>query len=126
MALVTDAEVKAILSTTIDTTAFIDTADVLVNDALATAGYSADLLKKIELYLAAHFACLMDPREKSVQAGASVTFEGLTGKGLDWSRYGQVVKLLDKKGILAGQDGKQLGKVTVAKRTELDPEGNPV
>jgi hypothetical protein len=123
--LVTDAEVKTILSTEIDTSAFILSADALINDVLGTAGYSADLLKQIELYLSAHLACLMDPREKQVHAGASVTFEGETGLGLNWSRYGQVVKLFDKKGILASL-GKMQAKIRVASRTELDPEGNPV
>lgn len=118
---VTDADVKSILDTKIDTTPFITTANVMVDEMLAGAGYSDGRLFQIELWLSAHFACMMDPREADVQAGASATFEGKTEMGLDWSRYGQQVKVLDTAGILATALKTAVqGRVTVVTRRERD------
>ncbi len=116
---VTDAEVKGILDTDIaDTTPFILTANLIVNEVLATAGYSDERLYQIELWLSAHFACHMDARETSVDAGASASFEGKTDMGLNWSRYGQQAQLLDTSGLLTAL-GKVRGRVTVAPRVEM-------
>ena len=105
MALVTDAEVKTIIDTTIDTSAFITTADIIVSENLASAGYTDARLKQIELWLTAHFVCQWDKRVSSEKIGdASNTYEGKTGMGLDSSSYGQQVKLLDTQGILANMD----------------------
>jgi hypothetical protein len=123
---VTDDEVKEILNTTIDTTAFIRAAHVMVENMLASAGLGETTLIEIERWLAAHFACCYDPRETSVTIGNSrADFEGQTGKGLDFTRYGQMVKLLDTSGLLA-RAGRRTGMVTVASRIELDSAGNAV
>src|SRR5438309_3396699 len=92
---VTDDEVKEILATTVDTTPFIRAAHVLVNDALTGKGLEESTLIEIERWLAAHFACMRDPRESQVDAGAKAWFEGKTDMGLNFTRYGQMVKLLD-------------------------------
>lgn len=116
---VSDEEVKQILSTTIDTTPFIETAHVLVEEVFTTAGHSEDRLTKIELWLSAHFACMMDPRESEVEAGAKAVFEGKTGMYLNFTRYGQMAMVLDTSGVLASlSTGKVKGRVTVAPRTE--------
>ncbi len=107
MSRVVDSEVKEIIITTITTDAHIAAANVLVTHHLASKGLSAELLKEIERWLAAHFVAMTDPREHEVSVGtyeARAVFEGKTGMGLDHTRYGQQVKLLDASGVL-GQIG---------------------
>ncbi len=103
MARVTDAEVKEIITTSITTTAHITAANLLVTEHLASKNISDALLKEIERWLAAHFVAMTDPREHEVSVGtyeARAVFEGRTAMGLDHSRYGQQVKLLDPSGTL--------------------------
>jgi len=117
---VTDADVKTILETTIDCVPFINAAHVIVDDTLLSTGYSEERLTQIELWLAAHYACMRDPREAMLQlgqAGVGVTFEGTTGLGLDFSRYGQQVKVMDTSGILSTL-GRARGSVIRASREE--------
>ncbi len=109
MALRTDApEVCAIIDTDLtgDTVLpFITTASVLVDEHLTseTPALSDDLLKQIEMYLAAHFITLWDPRALKEEAGdTKFTYEGKTGEGLDSSRYGQMAQTLDPTGKLSG------------------------
>lgn len=114
MARVSDSEVKSILDTTIDTTPFITTASLVVDEELDSSGLSEARLTQIELYLAAHFACLMDPRVASESVdGASNTYEGKTGMGLDRTSYGQQVKLLDTSGALVSMDQKKASITTI-------------
>ena len=127
MARVVDGEVKEILDTEIeDTTPFIDVANLLVTKLLGSTDHTDAHLKKIELWLAAHFSCMRDNREKEVEADRSrATFEGETGMGLDYTRYGQMAKLLDTSGILAARDkasseGRRQATITVAPREELE------
>ena len=100
---VTHAELILIFDTDIaDTTPFITTANLIVTDKLDSEGFTAAHLKEIEQYLAAHFASLMDPRIAQEKIGeVAVTYEGKTGLGLDGTKYGQTVKMLDTTGILA-------------------------
>lgn len=85
----------------------INTASLLVDEELATVTppLSVDRLKKIELYLAAHFAVgvfeagglvrkKIDTVEEEYQEISSLV------KGLQASRYGQMVILLDSTGRL--------------------------
>lgn len=100
---VTDNEVKKILNTTIETTPFIATASLIVDETLADQGLSDARLKQIELYLSAHLACTMDPRLTNESVGdASNTYQTASagGKGLDATSYGQHVKMLDTTGLL--------------------------
>jgi len=100
---VTDNEVKKILNTTIETTPFIATASLIVDETLADQGLSDARLKQIELYLSAHLACTMDPRLTNESVGdASNTYQTASagGKGLDATTYGQHVKMLDTTGLL--------------------------
>ena len=105
MPLVTDSDVKQILDTTVDTTPFINAADLIVTQYLTLSGLSTAMLTEIERWLAAHLTCMLDPRETAKAMGDSrVTFEaGPLGQGLCATRYGQQVLLLDTTGTLAAQ-----------------------
>lgn len=106
MARVTGREVKGIIQTRFDeieVEPFVDTAHVLVDTHLAGAGLSEELLKQIELWLAAHLIAIDDPRttDRNVD-GLRISFERAEqGKGLDSTRYGQQVRMLDPTGKLA-------------------------
>ena len=114
---VTDSEVKGILTTTIETYPFIQTANSIVNANLSGLLVEATL-KQIELWLAAHLACMMDPRESRVKVGeAEATFEGKTDMGLNFTRYGQMVKMLDTTGRLSAL-GLQRARFSVVARGE--------
>ena len=102
---VTDAEVRGILRTTItDLTPFITTANALVNSrVMGQSGMSEDLLKQVELWLAAHFAAIRDPQASSESAGGvSASYMiGSPDKGLNATPYGQQAVSLDISGSLA-------------------------
>ena len=86
--------------------AFILTANLVVTQYLGTTDVLAPVLTEIETYLAAHLATIRDPRTKTESAdGVAFTFEGMTGLGLEGSKYGQTVILLDPTGTFA-----ELGK----------------
>jgi len=104
---VTDADVKQIIALNVltDTTVFIDTAHLLVDEYLSTKGISEALLTQIEKYLSAHLVALHnDERQLTEQelGDATDTYTGTFGKGLDSTQYGQTVKMLDPTGIFAG------------------------
>lgn len=87
---------------------FIDTAASLTNK-VSTNDTASELdaadLELIERYLAAHFYCLADPLYASKSTGgASGSFQGQTGMGLDFTPYGQTAKRLDVTGYLARLD----------------------
>lgn len=103
MALVTDEEVKQLIDTERDMTPFIDIADLIVSEQLATSGLSSARLKQIELYLAAHYAAITEERGslKSIKVGeATDTFDTQAGQGLKLTRYGQQAISLDTSGTL--------------------------
>ena len=105
----TGAEVREIIETDLDddqVLPFLDTSNVLVDEHLiVTPAISAPLLKKIEIYLAAHFITLWDPRSQKEEAGDTrFTYEGKTAMGLDSSKYGQMAQTLDPTGKLSQLD----------------------
>lgn len=102
MARVTSAEVATIITTSLDVTPFINTANLLVTRLLSAAGYAEGTLKDIELYLAAHFTALVDQRPVDETVGpASASFVNQFDKYLDFTVYGQTAKMLDTSGTLA-------------------------
>jgi hypothetical protein len=113
MARTTDAEVKKIIALNVltDTTPFITTANLLVTQHLGLSGISSDLLAQIEKYLAAHFVAL-HPDERQLKnqklGDATDTYGGDFGKMLDFTQYGQMVKMLDYTGTLAGVGGESV------------------
>lgn len=111
MARVEVDEVKQIIETSLSDpiiTAFIDSANVTVTALLGTSTVlSTDQMKEIEKWMAAHLiACTRERQVKSESVdGASVTYEGSTGDGLDSTMYGQMAKMLDTSGVLASSIG---------------------
>lgn len=105
---VTIDDVKDILDTAMGDgpmLAFIAVANVVVNQRLLLQNYPDELLKEIERWLAAHYACMRDPRLHSQGVhNAQTTYEGQTGEGFAASRYGQQAMRLDVNGILVQLD----------------------
>lgn len=105
MARVTTAEVREIIDTELtNLTPFIMAADQLVDQvAAADSSLAAAHLKEISRWLSAHFAAMRDPQAaKSTVGPTSFTYEGKTGTGLEFTRYGQQALLLDTSGTLVG------------------------
>lgn len=101
----TGGEVKNVI-TTAKTAAqvefYITAANLIVTDAVGGESLSDATLKEIEIYLSAHMVSMDDPsivREKTGDSEA--TYHGKSDMGLDFSPYGQMVKLLDPTGKLA-------------------------
>lgn len=96
---VTDADVKEIIEDiSFDTSSFIDTANVIVNDQIASKISSEELLKRIELYLAAHFVALTAERGGIVRStfmDASESYADVYKGGFRSTRYGQQALALD-------------------------------
>lgn len=97
---VDSAEVKVVIDTSLtDLTAFILVASQQVD---RISGLTAAVLKEIERWLAAHFVAIRDKRTSKDNVGdSSHTYEGKTGMGLQFTRYGQQALLLDTTGTLA-------------------------
>ncbi len=94
--LITDANLREICTELEDyedvsTDIFISSAHTIVYEELLNAGYSADRLALIELYLAAHFAALTYPVVASEGIGgkANESFQYKVGLGLNFTKYGQ-------------------------------------
>ena len=102
LARVTDADVKGIVDTTVDTTPFINSAHVIVEEELYPLGVlTEDRLTQIELYLAAHFLGALEPHIIQEKIGDAVnTYARQASLGLDSTPYGQQAKLLDSTGTL--------------------------
>ena len=115
---VTAAEVKMIIDTDLTdlvVDAFILGANVTVTEVLGSDTSITDAHKKeIERWLAAHL--LAATREQQTQkagaAGASITYQGQTGMGLNSTLYGQQVLALDTTGKMAGAMSKQRASIS--------------
>lgn len=97
---VTDADVKELFDDIVgfDTTNFIDTANVIVDEHLTSVISSVGLLTKIELYLAAHFVALTFERGglvRSAALDASESYANVFKSGFRSTRYGQQALALD-------------------------------
>jgi hypothetical protein len=101
---VTADEVKAIISTRLtDLDAFITAANQVVDVRLKNKGFTDPQLKEIERWLAAHFVAIHSPnktREK-IDTASEGYQSGSLGKALDFTAYGQQVKVLDWTGTLS-------------------------
>lgn len=89
-----------------DLTRFISAAEQLVDrQCVPTGKYNASELANIEMWLAAHFVAIRDPRYASETMGAaSVTMQNKIGMNLGSTPYGQQAMLLDDQGGLAYLD----------------------
>lgn len=99
---VTDSEVFEIIDTSLtNIDPFINSASLIVDGYLLSKGLSDEILKQIELYIAAHLLSLKDPRTKSVGVDVlSESYQGQWGLGLNGTSYGQTAILLDSSGTL--------------------------
>lgn len=107
MALRTDpTRVRNVIQTLpdLDPSFAIDVANALTNYVASkdTAGVlTTELLLEIETYLAAHFYALRDQAYRSKSTGAaSATFQGVSGKRLEATDWGQQAIALDITGTL--------------------------
>lgn len=102
---VTNEEVKKIIKTSLieeEIAPHIEAANALVTDLLSSEEYGADRLRHIELWLAAHIVAMTDQQVTEEKIGdATQKYGGRHGLGLDYTRFGQMVKLLDHHGVLA-------------------------
>jgi hypothetical protein len=101
----TATAVKVILDTDLtdaQITAFITTANALVDDQLLNKGLSSTILTEIEKWLAAHLASIRDQRvsRESIGDEYSATYQGKTDMGLEATLYGQTALALDTTGTL--------------------------
>lgn len=98
--------------------AFIDTATLVISrvNTCATAKgitLSTDELEMMERYLAAHYFSHADQLYQSKATnGASGSFQGVTGKGIESSQYGMTAIQLDPSGCLASITKGQRASVT--------------
>ena len=120
---VTNQEVEEIFdnSDSLPIKAFIVGANLIVTKNLtgAGAGLSAAELKEIERWLAAYMVAMRTRQEESVKVETGqATFTGTYGMGLDSTQYGQMVKVLDRSGILASL-GMRQAKFSVVQEGEL-------
>lgn len=106
MARVTVSELQDIYDTTLTNaqlTAFINSANIMVDSNLSEAGLSETVLEQIEMYLAAHLASLRDQRvqQENIAGEYSAHYQGKTDMGLNATYYGQMVLVFDTSGTLA-------------------------
>lgn len=105
---IVDADVKAVIDTKRDTTPFIVTAQLVVNEVLIDATLSAARKDKIVLYLAAHLVFITESEGLvSAQVGdmheeyIPRTYGNTTPVSLAMTPYGKIALLLDTSGKLA-------------------------
>lgn len=90
-----------------DLQAFIDTATLVISRMVTCAlakgiTLSTDELEMLERYLAAHYFSHADQMYQSKATnGASGSFQGQTGKGIESSQYGMTALQLDPSGCLS-------------------------
>lgn len=106
---VTVDQVNNIIDTGRDLTTFIETANLIVTEDLVGKGLSDARLTQIELYLTAHLVTLTEERGGLTRTRTGDATDGYaaptrTGKGLELTRYGQMVMTLDTTGILRGSN----------------------
>lgn len=101
----TEDEVKSIIDTALtaeQVRPFLETANTMVTNACAGYDHTTDELRLLEMWLAAHFVAVRDPRASEQTLGdATVKFEGQSGLNLNSTRYGQQVLILDRFGYFA-------------------------
>jgi hypothetical protein len=126
---VTDSDVKAVIDTTRDTSPFITTAQLVVDEQLLTKGFSADRLDAITVYLAAHFVAIAEPSSRSnltseKMGDASETYRvaiAKLGVGFNATPYGQQAIALDTSGTLAAMSAPTVLKAKINSPTPTPP-----
>ena len=101
---VTEADVEKLIDVDsfIDVDPFITAANLIVDEVLSGEGYTDAYLTEIERWLAAHLVAMRQRQITGEDYGeAGVKYGGKFGVGLDFTQYGQQVKILDTSGKLA-------------------------
>ncbi len=115
MARVAPDDVREILDTVltdVQLDAFIAVATLMVDRHLSSAGYSDTELFELERWLTAHMTAAREkPLKSESVGGASDSYDTVVSFGLDGTFYGQQVKVMDSRGILAGI-GRRRAEVT--------------
>lgn len=118
MARATDEDVRSyvVMSSSVSTAPYINSASVAVEDLLAGKGLSEEVLTQIEIFLAAHFAVLAVERggfRREAMGDSSQSFQTISEKfkGFHLTRFGQSAVVLDTTGILAAQGNANLKAV---------------
>jgi len=98
----TDAAVKQIISTDLNTMPFIMAASLFVTTYLAGSGLPEAHLAEIERWWAAHLVSIREPRTTRKRLGdTEVAYQtGVLGTGLQSTFYGQTALQLDSSGTL--------------------------
>lgn len=108
-------DVQDILDTALDENilaAFINAANAIITDRLTGRGLSAAVLTQIEIWLAAHLATSREQQAESEDLpDYRVKYQGKFDLGLNNSRYGQMVLLLDSSNSLASAGQKRAGMI---------------
>ena len=107
---VTAAEVKEVIPTTLEDAVvvsnMIDTANVMVTEYLVPDAMLSDaILKKVELYFAAHLVALTEEKgalTRDKLGDGDQSFANIFDAGLHSTRFGQMALSLDTSGILIG------------------------
>ncbi len=114
MALVTSNEVLAIMPEVeagTDVAPYITVADLIVTEQLVPTGMTADRLKQVELWLAAHFTSVVYQKTASEGVKAlSQVFQTKVDLNFNVTVYGQQALLLDNTGTLASLQAQAEGK----------------
>lgn len=106
---VTATEVKQIIDTSLSDTvieAYIAAANPVVTEVLGSDTTITDALRKeIERWLTAHLIASTQERQAKEEGagGAYIKYQGITGKGLESTLYGQQVLALDSTGKMRGK-----------------------
>lgn len=109
MARVTTSDVRDIMTDSVasdkDITPHIDVANLMVTEDLGEQGLSDARLLQIEKWLSAHFVTIDVEkgglnRIRTGEASEGYSAPSRLGKGLEMTRYGQQVMMLDTTGIL--------------------------
>ena len=98
---VTEADVEEIIEvdSSIDVSVFIISAHIIVEKLLSSSGYEEDQLTEIERWFSAHLVAIRQGQIINEKIGeAQVAYGGNYGQGLDFTKYGQQVKILDTSG----------------------------
>lgn len=126
IAKVTDRDVKAIIDTDRDTTPFVEIAQLIVDELLATSGLSVNRQNAVCRYLAAHFCwiSMTNGLVMQVMGGSKEVYKTFADKSsaLGSSRYGETAMALDTTGKLNASMGNSTLKALF---NVIPSRGNP-
>lgn len=117
-------DVRSDLDSSLALTEHILTA-VTITDRLDSVTTLSDAeLERVELYLAVHFASLDQDKvvDRQIEGAQDKFATGKTGLKLDFTRWGQMAKLIDHTGTLDTMDSQRLKAAMFCFNTKYDAE----